>query len=70
MKGPKVIVTSESKTGRNTRFVDTRAKNEMTRTQFVHGIEAGKFPDYHVRVLNGVKTPVSNPDGSSRNNLG
>ncbi|MDE0246372.1 MAG: hypothetical protein OXO56_00370, partial [Gammaproteobacteria bacterium] len=43
---------------------------DMTRAQFVREIEQGNYPNYHVREIDGVKTPVSNPDGSSRNNLG
>ena len=28
------------------------------------------YPDYHVRVINGSKTPASDPDKSRKNNLG
>ena len=42
----------------------------MTRAQFVKEIEQGNYDNYHVRVINDVKTPVSNPDSSSKNNLG
>jgi len=41
----------------------------MTRAQFVNSIENGQYPEYHVRVINDVKTPVSNPDKSDANNL-
>ncbi|AFT69462.1 hypothetical protein B5T_01179 [Alloalcanivorax dieselolei B5] len=41
----------------------------MTLKQFVKGIESGKYPGHHIRNINGVKTPVSNPDGSKNNNL-
>ena len=41
----------------------------MTRAQFVRQIEQGVYKDYHVREINGVKAPVSNPDGKTRNNL-
>ena len=41
----------------------------MTRAGFVKKIEQGNYPNYHVRKINGVKTPVSNPDGTSNNNL-
>lgn len=63
-----VKVISETKTGRNTRF--KAGTKSMSRTEFVKGIKKGKFPGYHVRKLNGKTTPVSNPDKSSRNNLG
>jgi hypothetical protein len=42
----------------------------MTRAQFVNRINEGVYPKYHVRMVNGVPTPVSNPDGSENNNLG
>ncbi len=42
----------------------------MTRAEFVRQIEAGKYSGYHVREVNGVKTPAANPDGNARNNLG
>jgi hypothetical protein len=41
----------------------------MSRSQFVKKIENGNYPNYHVRNIGGVKTPVSNPDGKSGNNL-
>jgi hypothetical protein len=64
-----VKVTAESETGRNTRFRDTTKGTDMTLNQFVKKIEKGDYADYHVRVINGVKTPASNPDNSSKNNL-
>jgi len=63
----KVKVTKESETGRNTWFKD--GNTEMTRAEFVKKIEAGKYDEYYVRKINGVKTPVSNPDKNSENNL-
>lgn len=65
-----VKVTQETDTGRNTHFKDVTTGVSMTRAQFVNAIEAGKYPNYHVREVNGVKTPVSNPDGKEKNNLG
>jgi len=69
MANKRVTVTQESSTGRNQRFHDNRTGSNMTRGQFVRQIEQGNYPDYHVREVNGVKTPVSNPDGSENNNL-
>ena len=69
MTRKRVIVTSESDSGRNLRFRDNQTGSEMTRAEFVRQIEQGSFPNYHVRNVNGVKTPVSNPDGSTNNNL-
>jgi hypothetical protein len=42
----------------------------MNANQFVQSIENGKYEDYHVRVINGIKTPVSNPSKSGTDNLG
>ncbi len=64
-----VIVTSESDSGRNLKFHDNKSGKNMTRAEFVDLIEQGKFDDYHVRKINGLKTPVSNPDGKEGNNL-
>ncbi|WP_428743765.1 hypothetical protein [Sulfurimonas sp.] len=69
MARKRVSVTSESDTGRNQRFHDNYNGNDMTRSQFVKQIESGNYPNYHVRDINGVKTPVSNPDSSTNNNL-
>ena len=70
MAGKRIKVTSESDSGRNQVFKDTVTSQEMTRAQFVKQIEQGTYPNYHVREVNGVKTPVSNPDQSENNNLG
>ena len=42
----------------------------MTRARFVREIERGNYSNYHVRDVNGFKTPVSNPDVKEGNNLG
>ena len=65
----RVKVTQESDSGRNQRFRDTRTSEEMTRAQFVKQIENGQYPNYHVRKINEIKTPVSNPDETTNNNL-
>lgn len=67
---PRVTVTSESETGRNQKFHDNVTGRNMNAQQFVTSIERGNYEGYHVRIINGVKTPVSNPDGKSGNNLG
>ena len=66
----RIRVTRESDSGRNQHFHDNFTGADMTRAQLVREIEHGNYPNYHVREINGVKTPVSNPDGNSRNNLG
>ena len=65
----RVTVTQESSTGRNERFHDNFTGVDMTRPQFVRQINQGNYEHYHVRNINGVPTPVSNPDGSRNNNL-
>lgn len=66
----RITVTSESKTGRNQKFRDNYSGANMTRSQFVKEIENGTYDNYHTRVINGIKTPVSNPDSKTNNNLG
>jgi len=66
----RVTTTQESNTGRNTKFHDNYTGEDMTRNQFVKKIEQGDYSNYHVRKVNGVKTPVSNPDSKKNNNLG
>lgn len=66
----RVKVTAESKTGRNQRFHDNFTGDDMSRPEFVRQIKQDKYPNYHVRDINGVPTPASNPDRSRNNNLG
>ena len=66
----RITVTSETNTGRNNTFRDNVTGSTMTRAQFVRQIEHNVYDDYHVRVINGITTPVSNPDKSSNTNLG
>nr|WLJ26335.1 MAG: hypothetical protein [Firmicutes phage HS19] len=41
----------------------------MNRQSFVKAIKAGNYKGYHVRKINGIDTPCSNPDKSAHNNL-
>lgn len=66
----RITVTSETSTGRNERFHDNFTGTDMTRSQFVNQIKQGNYENYHVRNINGVPTPVSNPDKTRNNNLG
>ena len=70
MARPRISVTEESDTGRNQKFHDNYTGADMTLRQFVNEIKAGNYPNYHLRNINSVKTPVSNPDQSELNNLG
>ena len=69
MSRKRISVTSESSTGRNQSFHDNFKNVDMTAKQFVNQIKKGEYDNYHVRVINGIETPVSNPDGSKNNNL-
>ena len=66
----RITVTQESNTGRNECFHDNFTGANMTRNQFVNQIKQGNYENYHVRNINGVDTPVSNPDNTRNNNLG
>jgi len=66
----RISVTRESDSGRNEWFRDNHTGRGMSRQTFVKAIENGKYENYHIRNIHGVKTPVSNPDNSTRNNLG
>ena len=68
-KSPKISVTAESTTGRNLRF-NTPIADNVSRQKLAQEIRAGVHEGYHVRVINGLATPVSNPNGSSKDNLG
>lgn len=65
-----IVVLKESSTGRNLVFQDTKTRKKMTRAKFVKEIIHGNYNDFHVRLINGVTTPCSNPDGKVKNNLG
>lgn len=66
----RITVTSQTATGRNVKFHDNYTGKNMTRNQFVQEIKNGSYENYHIRTIGGVKTPVSNPDNSTNNNLG
>ena len=65
----RISVAREDASRRNIRFRDNLTHREMSRSEFVRRIEAGSYPNYHIRMINGVDTPVSNPDSSENNNL-
>lgn len=68
MANKKITVVTESQSGRNETF--KVGNGYLGRERLVQSIQNGNHPDYHVRKINGIDTPVSNPDKSSRNNLG
>ncbi len=69
-KGKTVETIAENNKGRNQLFRDKSTGIKMTRAEFVKKIDKGNYDDYHTREINGVKTPVSNPDKKNSNNLG
>lgn len=58
----KIKKSNENATGRNTKF-------EITRSELVRQIEKGVHPELHIRVINSVKTPCSNPNNNKKDNL-
>jgi len=42
----------------------------LTVDEFVTLIEAGQYPGYSIKTVQGMATPVSKPDGHGTNNLG
>ena len=69
-KGKRLEVTKESDSGRNLEFIDKITGEKFTRPKIVERIKKGDYSDYHIRKVNGLETPVSNPDGKEGNNLG
>ena len=69
MARKRVTVTKEKDSGRNEKFRDNYTGGEMTRNQFVNKIKQGRYPKYHIRKIDGIPTPVSNPDKTRDNNL-
>jgi len=65
----RVTVTNESDSGRNLKFHDNYTGKDMSRAEFVREIEQDNYENYHIRKINCVKTPVSNPDDKESNNL-
>ncbi|MER2010242.1 MAG: hypothetical protein ABS939_22645 [Psychrobacillus sp.] len=68
MVDKKITVMSEDKNGRNQTF--KVGNGYLNREQLSQSIKNGNHPNYHVRNINGLDTPVSNPDKFSGNNLG
>ena len=66
----RITVKKESDTGRNELFHYNYKNIDMTQKQFVKEIENGNYNNYHIREINDIKTPVSNPDKNKNNNLG
>ena len=65
----RITVIKEDDKGRNIIFRDNLYGKDLSREQLVKRIKQGVYKDYHVRIINQVETPVSNPDKSEKNNL-
>jgi hypothetical protein len=65
----RVTTTKENSSGRNLNFHDNFKNKDMTRSKFVKEIKDGAYENYHTRTINGIETPVSNPDNTKNNNL-
>jgi hypothetical protein len=65
----RISVLEESPTGRNMMFRDNHTKKIMSTREFADAIDDGKYPNYHNRMIDGRRTPASNPDSSTNNNL-
>jgi len=66
----RISVIKESSTGRNILFKDIQTKHIMLGKIIADKILKGEYSGYHIRNINGVPTPVSNPDHIRTNNLG
>lgn len=64
------LVLKENETGRNEVVFDLSNGNVFDREQFVVAIENRECSGYTVASIDGLKTPMSNPDGVASNNLG
>jgi hypothetical protein len=62
-------VLTQNDTGRNVAFLNRTTGAPMDRPAAVQAIKDGLLPEYYVRVMNGLETPVSKPDQSVNNNL-
>jgi len=65
-----IEVIKKEEMGRNILFYDPKLNLYMVRPEFVDWIKRGAYPGYHIRVINGIETPCSNPDEYLENNLG
>ena len=68
-KSKPVIVLTEDEKERNQTFLDLVKNLVFSREEFIAQIKAKNYPGYTVKLLNGIPTPVSNPDGRKKNNL-
>ncbi len=65
-----VVVLKENENGANEYFYDFTTSKVLSRSEFVVEIEAGCYPSYEVRRINGADFPFSKRDKDPSNNLG
>ena len=74
MTKPKLIVTKETKTGRNIEFQDSRNNRIMSNRELIGRLKTGNSSyneDYCLKHdKNGKEYISSKPDGNEKNNLG
>lgn len=66
----RLSVAKESEAGRILVFRDNRTRQVEIGRIFADKVLGGNFGGYHIRIINGIPTIVSNPDRSLANNLG
>jgi hypothetical protein len=65
-----LVSVRKSNTGRNEVYFDLVKRAFLTREQLVLLIESGEYSGYSVKLIRGIKTPVSKRDGKRINNIG
>lgn len=68
-KSKPIIVLSENESGRNEIFFDSFKQITISREEFVTKIKSGEYPNYFIKVINGIETPFSKPDSHKINNI-
>lgn len=66
----KLVVLEQSKTGRNTKFMDTKTKEVFTPTGIKREKKNGAYVKYVDYIFNGQITIKSKPNGNKNDNLG
>lgn len=64
-----ITVAREKPSGLNTHF-NVPGQGVVTRGVLAGQVQRGEHDGYHVRRVDGRRVIASNPDGSTRNNLG
>lgn len=65
-----VIKIQENKSGANIEFLDVYKGIVLSKDDFIEAIRNGKYPNYSLKVVDGVEIPISKRDRFKFNNLG